>query len=87
MITYFAKTDPGLVRDLNEDCYGINEELGLWLVADGVGGHKCGEVASDIAKSTIIQEFVNGETIPQCIKSAHDAILNEIKKNLPLRGK
>jgi serine/threonine protein phosphatase PrpC len=81
MTTYFAKTDPGLIRDLNEDCYGIDGQSGLWLVADGVGGQKCGEIASEIAKSTIIQEFVKGETIPRCIESAHDAILNEIKKS------
>lgn len=39
-------SDVGLTRTLNEDSYHIDEELGLLLVADGMGGHDAGEVAS-----------------------------------------
>ena len=42
----FGKTDIGLKRTHNEDNYTIVEELGLYLVADGMGGHNAGEVAS-----------------------------------------
>jgi serine/threonine protein phosphatase PrpC len=46
-------TDPGCVRKNNEDNIALEPELGLLVVADGMGGHNSGEVASDIACSTI----------------------------------
>jgi serine/threonine protein phosphatase PrpC len=46
-------TDPGLVRANNEDALCVDESLGLLLVADGMGGHKAGEVASGIAIKAI----------------------------------
>ena len=46
-------TDPGCVRVNNEDNFAIEEDLGLLLVADGMGGHNSGEVASDIATQTV----------------------------------
>jgi PPM family protein phosphatase len=51
-----GKTDPGCVRPNNEDSLAIDEELGLLVVADGMGGHNAGEVASALATSTI-KEF------------------------------
>ena len=80
MITYFAKTDTGLVRDLNEDCYGADEQRGLWLVADGVGGHNCGDIASDIVRTTILHEYSNGATMRRSIEAAHEAVLAEMRK-------
>lgn len=41
-----AFTDPGRQRALNEDALFENAELGVWAVADGMGGHKAGDVAS-----------------------------------------
>jgi len=50
-------TDEGLVRDHNEDSIAHNDELGLLVLADGMGGHKGGEVASAIAVDSIIQDL------------------------------
>jgi protein phosphatase len=46
-------TDPGCVRANNEDNFVVDDELGLMLVADGMGGHNSGEVASGIAAETV----------------------------------
>ena len=48
-----GKTDTGRKRQGNEDGIGIFDELGLYVVADGMGGHAAGEVASRIAVEAI----------------------------------
>jgi len=46
-------TDVGLKRDNNQDYFIVDEDLGLFVLADGMGGHLGGEVASKIASETI----------------------------------
>jgi len=58
-IEIFGLTDVGLVRDHNEDSIGDNVDLGLVVLADGMGGHRGGEVASAIAVSTILESLDN----------------------------
>jgi protein phosphatase len=48
-----AKSDIGRVRTNNEDCLLVDERLGLLIVADGMGGHAGGEVASALAVGAI----------------------------------
>ena len=49
-------TDVGKVRDHNEDAIGSQPDIGLWVLADGMGGYNAGEVASGIAVKTIIEQ-------------------------------
>ena len=46
-------THPGLVRKNNEDYIRTDDDLGIYLLADGIGGHKAGEVASALAVETV----------------------------------
>ena len=46
-------THPGLVRQNNEDCILTDDNLGIYLLADGIGGHNAGEVASALAVETV----------------------------------
>ena len=50
-------TDVGLKREGNEDSYSIEDSLGLYIVADGMGGHVAGEVASRIAVEMVNKSF------------------------------
>lgn len=56
-MTVFGITDKGMVRPGNEDALLIDEQLGLLVVADGMGGHKCGEVASHMAVD-ILKDYI-----------------------------
>ncbi|AKU90272.1 Stp1/IreP family PP2C-type Ser/Thr phosphatase [Vulgatibacter incomptus] len=55
-LEHCGRTDVGRVRDHNEDSFLENEALGLFVVADGMGGHAAGEVASRLAAETIENE-------------------------------
>jgi len=52
-IRYAAKTDVGMKRTHNEDYFSLIEDEQLFIVADGMGGHASGEVASKMAADTI----------------------------------
>jgi len=63
-IEIYGLTDVGLVRDHNEDAIGNDQDLGLAVLADGMGGHLGGEVASAITVTTIIETLAESlETI------------------------
>ncbi|MEZ4392184.1 MAG: PP2C family serine/threonine-protein phosphatase [Polyangiales bacterium] len=52
-------SDVGRERDHNEDSYAVEDALGLYIVADGMGGHQAGEVASALAISTVVEYVEN----------------------------
>lgn len=53
----FGKTDVGKKRELNEDSFAVLGNEGVFVVADGMGGHNAGEIASAIAIETIVNFF------------------------------
>jgi serine/threonine protein phosphatase PrpC/CRP-like cAMP-binding protein len=55
-IRFYAATDVGKVREHNEDNFLVDKKLALFIVADGMGGHAAGEVASAIAVRTVHEE-------------------------------
>jgi PPM family protein phosphatase len=52
MVHSFGLSDPGLVRKSNQDRILVDTALGLYLIADGVGGHSHGEAAAELAISS-----------------------------------
>jgi len=73
-LKYGFATNVGNVRSHNEDYLRTEPELGLWVVADGMGGHKGGEKASAIAADFIVDKTRAGEPLETSIAQAHRAI-------------
>ena len=63
MLRAYGATDKGRVRIRNEDRFAVDEGLQLLVVADGLGGHNAGEVASQLAVDNLV-EFVRGSRAP-----------------------
>lgn len=93
-----GRSDIGLVRTVNQDAFAVIDEVGIWVVADGMGGHVGGEVAAQTAIATIQAEarasshlLGNGHASPEdvltdLINRAHEAILNRAQSKSKLKG-
>ena len=94
-------TDIGRVRKLNQDAYSLDYDRQLWVLADGMGGHAGGEIASQIAVDTIPQEFqrlLAAEPSPsppaatletwliQAIETANQRIRERASQNTKIKG-
>lgn len=79
--TAMAVTDVGRVRGHNEDNVLIDEELGLLLVADGMGGHQAGEIAS-MEAIKIIQQMIHLQQRSIKKQSGFFRLFGKLKLNL-----
>jgi protein phosphatase len=80
-------TNIGLIRNTNQDNFLINKKYNLFLVADGMGGHESGDVASSIAVKTVEEFFEKywnnkstADLLEKAFKEANRAINNYSKK-------
>ena len=80
------KSDKGMVRSLNEDYAGFYEgnHYNVYVVADGMGGHNAGEVASKIAVESVISYVNNNASLEH---SLEEAVLHANKKIYELSTK
>ena len=77
-IEFAAETHEGNRYPHNEDALGWREERGVWLVADGMGGHARGDIASGVVVQTILNAARDpNRTLPELIGLAHEAVLLE----------
>jgi protein phosphatase len=82
-IEFVAITDPGRVREHNEDALGHDVDCGLLVLADGMGGYNAGEVASGIAVKTTLDMVQNG--VRHELRSAPDQTTGLMRQSIVLR--
>jgi len=91
---YGSITHPGLVREINEDCLGFYRagDAVLAVLADGIGGHNAGEVASRICVETLRDVFLGSEAgtpeniLRKGLQEAGENILRQGSADINLRG-
>lgn len=90
-MTSALRTDVGRVRKQNEDAAWLNEKQGIYVVADGMGGHLAGEVASAMAIDAMkrmaqTHEIASITVLREAVVAAHEAISNRARENQNCSG-
>lgn len=85
------RTDVGKVRKQNEDAAWLDEARGIYVVADGMGGHLAGEVASAMAIDAIKEmaqkhDIASITLLKEAVLSAHEAICARAQENTNCSG-
>lgn len=89
---FASMTDIGRKRSKNQDAIAFDSDLGLFVVADGMGGHLGGEIASQLACDTIFETFANNpeaspeDRLAQSISSASAAVFLKSTEDENLHG-
>ncbi len=91
MLESCALTDPGKVRSANQDCFRIVPELGLYLLADGMGGARGGERASQMAVEAVAEilrksPHRDAAALLDAVEEANQRVLSEAMRNPRLEG-
>jgi len=81
-----SRTDVGRGRPENEDNLLVDREHGLYAVADGMGGHRAGEVASATAIETLQAAYLGGQRLDQAVAAANTAVFTKGTEDAALQG-
>jgi protein phosphatase len=91
MVEAFGLSDTGCVRGNNEDFYALCEEIGLYVVADGMGGAQAGEQASKLAVDTVVSCVKqaterDGSALQSAFEEANRKVLDAANSDSKLEG-
>jgi len=91
MLEAFGLSDPGCVRQNNEDCYLISPHDGVYIVADGMGGAQAGEHASKLAVDTVASVIRStpardAETLSRAFREANLQVMKAAASDPELEG-
>ena len=83
-LLHAARTDVGMIRSGNEDNFAVTARgnRGLFIVADGMGGHAAGEVASEMAVQTIEKELDGLRDLDDSTGDRLDQALGKANRNI-----
>jgi protein phosphatase len=81
-----ASSDVGQVREKNEDSFLVDDRLSLFAVADGMGGHRGGAVASSTSLEALRAAFASGQDMADAIKRANAAVFETAADEPLLEG-
>lgn len=99
LVSAVAQSDRGRRRRHNEDSFAIEHEHALFAVADGMGGHQAGDVASQLAVRTLLETFADGgftaaggalprrgHELIEAFSRANEAVFSRARDDSALRG-